>query len=91
MRSMDFMLVLRHRRVLPRLFMLLERLGADCRHFQFTQHSASGGGRLRLTVECPPMLAHRVRTQIERLVDVTETLELHGEETAHFYAAEQAA
>lgn len=90
MRSMDFMLVLRHRRVLPKLFMLLERLGAECRQFQFHPHHGTGG-RLRLTVECSPMLAHRVRTQIERLVDVTETLELHGEETASFYAAEQAA
>ncbi|HMV99682.1 MAG TPA: hypothetical protein PLL06_04610 [Acidobacteriota bacterium] len=69
--QLKFILTLRHVRVLPKLFMLIERLGAECTDMQ--GHLVPGaGGRLHLTLDCPQSRAHRLRPQIERLVDVTE-------------------
>ncbi len=74
MKHLHFTLVVRHNRVLPKLFSLVERLGADCLDIQGNLNPATGG-RLRMTLACPPARAHRLKPQIERLVDVSELFE----------------
>lgn len=79
MKELKLVLVLRHIRVLPKLFMLLERLGADCLDVQGNLFPGAGG-RVKLTLSCTPSLEHRVKTQLERLLDVSELLEAEHDE-----------
>src|SRR6266852_5347452 len=82
MKELELLLMLRHNRVLPKLFMLLERLGADCLDVQGQLHPGTGG-RVKLIVACPPALVSRVKTQIERLVDVSELRDCGEVNMAH--------
>ncbi|MBX7222450.1 MAG: hypothetical protein K1Y36_21050 [Blastocatellia bacterium] len=69
MQELKLSLVVRHSRVLPKLFLLLERLGADCIDMQGTLLPRAGG-TLNLTLACSERIEHRVRPQIARLMDV---------------------
>ncbi|MEW6732766.1 MAG: hypothetical protein AB1489_15680 [Acidobacteriota bacterium] len=91
MTELKLLLMLRHIRVIPKIFMLLERLGADCLDVQ-GELQPGMGGKLGLVVACPPTRAKRVKTQLERLVDVSEMHARTDEEIAHAqtYASKRA-
>lgn len=64
MTILRFDIRLRRLTVLPRLLLLVIRLGGQVR----AVHAA--GGRVDLTIDAPPDVAHRFRPQLDRIVEV---------------------
>jgi len=64
---------LRRMMVLPRLLLLVIRLGGQVRRL----HAANG--RVDLEIDAPPEVAHRFRPYLERVVEVTEIRDVAGD------------
>ena len=71
MTILTFALVLRRMAALPKLLLLMARLGG-----QVTYVSAADG-RANLVVRAPAEAAHRFAPQLRRIVDVLDVHELH--------------
>jgi len=65
MTTLRFNIRLRRMTVLPRMLLLVIRLGGEIRAVD------AADGRLDLTIEAPDDVAHRFGPQLERVVEVT--------------------
>jgi len=66
MKTLRFDIHLRRMEVLPRILLLITRLGGT------VQAVRAADGRVDLTIETPDEIAHRFGPQIGRIVEVTE-------------------
>ena len=66
MKTLRFDIHLRRMEVLPRILLLIARLGGT------VQAVRAADGRVDLTIETPDEVAHRFGPQIDRIVEVTE-------------------
>ena len=65
MTTLRFDIHLRRMTVLPRLLLLITRLGGELRAIHATD------GRIDLIIEAPDEVAHRFGPQLDRIVEVT--------------------
>jgi hypothetical protein len=68
---MTFALVLRRMSALPKVLMLMSRLGGT------VTYVAASDGRANMVVRAPQTSAHRFAPQLRRMVDVLDVHELH--------------
>ncbi len=70
MRMMTFAIVLRRMAALPKVLMLIARLGGT------VTYVSAADGRANIVVQAPEAAAHRFAPQLNRIVDVLELTEL---------------
>ncbi len=73
---LTYALVLRQMGVLPKLLLLIARLGGN------VTYVSAAEGRANLAVSAPSAAAHRFAPQLRRIVDVAEVIELRMAEGA---------
>lgn len=70
MKILNFALVLRRMAVLPKVLLLIARLGGTVHYL------SAADGRANVVVHAPSASAHRFAPQLRRLMDVVELTEL---------------
>lgn len=70
MKILTFALMMRRMGALPRILLLIARLGGNVTYL------SAADGRATLVVTAPANVAHRFAPQLRRLIDVTELTEL---------------
>ena len=71
MKLLTFALVLRRMSALPRVLMLVSRLGGE------VTYVSAADGRANVVIKAPKRAAHRFAPQLNRIVDVLDMTELH--------------
>ena len=71
MKIMTFALVLRRMSALPKVLLLMQRLGGEVTYI------AASDGKANLVVRAPEHASHRFAPQLRRVVDVLDVSELH--------------
>jgi hypothetical protein len=71
MKLLTFAIVLRTMAALPRVLMLIGRLGGE------VTYVSAADGRANVVVKAPKRAAHRFAPQVRRIVDVIDLTELH--------------
>lgn len=70
MKILTFALTMRRMGALPRILLLIARLGGNVTYL------SAADGRATIVVTAAPNVAHRFAPQLRRVIDVTELMEL---------------
>jgi hypothetical protein len=71
MKLLTFAMVLRRMSALPRVLLLIARLGGE------VTYVSAADGRANVVVKAPKRAAHRFAPQLRRIVDMLDLAELH--------------
>ena len=74
MKVLTYALILKRMSMLPKVLMLVARLGGTVHFVSATQ------GKVTLTLVAPESISHRFAPQLRRIVDVIELAECHAEQ-----------